>query len=315
MEFRPCLLIPIYNHGPLVAATLARLQALGIPCLIVDDGSDAATVAVLDTALEEYPWLSLQRLEPNQGKGVAALYGIRWARQLGYTHAVQVDADGQHAVEDIPALLGLARAEPDALISAAPIYDESVPKSRLYGRYITHFWVWIETLSFSLIDSMCGFRVYPVIASDDLALSEPIGRRMDFDTDIMVRLYWRGVPVRFLRSRVNYPADGISNFAPIADNARITWMHIRLVLGMFRRLPTLLKRKLNRNSGVREVQTEHWSQVRESGAYFGMWFMVTAYRLVGRKGLYLFLYPTIGYFYVKNSAARAASRQFFRPSR
>ena len=243
MDFRPCLLIPIYNQGPLVGATLARLRSLEMPCLIVDDGSDAPTQSALEAAVQDYPWLSLTRLSPNQGKGVAALHGIRWARELGYTHAVQVDADGQHALEDIPALLELAREAPEALISAAPVFDESVPKARLYGRYITHFWVWIETLSFALVDSMCGFRVYPVVASDDLARSEPIGRRMDFDTDIMVRLYWRNVPVRFMRSRVSYPPDGISNFAPIADNLRITWMHTRLVFGMLRRLPVLLARK------------------------------------------------------------------------
>ncbi|NND68492.1 MAG: glycosyltransferase family 2 protein [Halioglobus sp.] len=304
----PCLLIPIYNQGPLVEATLARLQHLGLPCLIVDDGSDAATQAVLDAAAARHDWISLRRLPKNSGKGVAALTGIAWARELGYSHAVQLDADGQHTVEDIPKLLEMSRAEPQALVSAAPIYDENVPKSRLYGRYITHFWVWVETLSLQIVDSMCGFRVYPVAASDDLAREHPIGRRMDFDTDIMVRLYWRGLPVRFLRSRVVYPDNGISNFAPFADNVRITLMHTKLVLGMPLRIPMLLRQR--RAHKARNKEAQHWSQVRESGAYAGMWFMASAYRLIGRRGLHLMLYPVIGYFFLRNGQARAASRQF-----
>ncbi|VTN12381.1 Uncharacterised protein [Raoultella terrigena] len=85
--------------------------------------------------------------------------GLQAAAEAGYSHAVQVDADGQHAIEDIPQLLELARRHPAALISGQPIYDDSIPRSRLYGRWITHVWVWIETLSLQLKDSMCGFRV------------------------------------------------------------------------------------------------------------------------------------------------------------
>ncbi len=304
----PCLLIPIYNQGPLVEATLARLRPLQLPCLIVDDGSDAATAAVLDGAVAREDWILLRRLPENRGKGVAALTGIAWARELGYTHAVQLDADGQHTLEDIPRLLEMSRSEPDALVSAAPVYDESVPKARLYGRYVTHVCVWAETLSFALKDSMCGFRVYPVVASDDLARAEGIGRRMDFDTDIMVRLYRRGVPVRFLRSPVSYPEDGISNFAPVADNARISWMHTKLLFGIPLHVPMLLRQRRAHRASAGE--TEHWSQVRESGAYAGMLFMASAYRLIGRRGLYLMLYPVIGYFFLRNGQARAASRQF-----
>lgn len=242
--FKPCIVIPVYNHGSLIGATLSRLESLGLPVLLVDDGSDEQTAQELTRLAAAYDWLMLLRQQPNQGKGVAVLRGIAEARQLGYSHAVQVDADGQHALEDVPAMLDMARAEPLALISGAPVFDDSVPAARFYGRYLTHFWVWIETLSFSIIDSMCGFRVYPVVASDDLARSHPIGRRMNFDTDIMVRLYWRQVPVRFLKTRVSYPANGISHFAPVADNVRITCMHIRLVFGMFLRLPVLLLRKV-----------------------------------------------------------------------
>lgn len=108
------------------------------------------------------PQVTLVRLAQNAGKGAAVIKGLEESARAGYTHAVQVDADGQHAIEDIPKMLALAERHPEALISGQPIYDDSIPRSRLYGRWITHVWVWIETLSLQLKDSMCGFRVYPV---------------------------------------------------------------------------------------------------------------------------------------------------------
>ncbi len=125
----------------------------------------------------------------NSGKGAAVIAGIQHAAKLGFSHAIQVDADGQHALEDIPKFLALATHYPDSVISGQPIYDNSIPKSRLYGRWITHIWVWIETLSFSIKDSMCGFRVYPINPVLRVCAQTELGHRMDFDTEIMVRLY------------------------------------------------------------------------------------------------------------------------------
>src|SRR5690606_17949432 len=84
--------------------------------------------------------------------------------ERGFSHALQIDADGQHDAADIPALLALAKANPEALVSGWPQYGDDMPRSRRYGRWITHFWVWIETLSLAIKDSMCGFRVYPLAA-------------------------------------------------------------------------------------------------------------------------------------------------------
>ena len=134
---------------------------------------------------------------------------------------------------------------PDAVISGCPVYDQSVPKGRLYGRYLTHVWVWINTLSLQIRDSMCGFRVYPLAATLALLNRAQIGRRMDFDVEILVRLHWQGVPIRNRPTRVIYPEDGVSHFQLWRDNARISKMHARLFFGMLLRMPQLLWRKLD----------------------------------------------------------------------
>ncbi len=303
--FNPCLLIPCYNHGRQIGATLSALESLRLPCLLIDDGSDADTAQVLDHLTRQHTWLTLARLPANRGKGAAVAHGIALAATHGYTHALQIDADGQHDSGDVPAMLTLARDNPSALISGWPQYGDDMPTSRRYGRWITHVWVWIETLSFAIKDSMCGFRVYPIAATQQLLTRRRIGEHMDFDTEIMVRLYWAGVPVLFQPTRVRYPADGQSHFQLWRDNLRISWMHTRLVLEMPLHLPRLLSA-----SRASKTVDHPWSQKAERGAWWGLRASLWCFRLLGRRGLGLLLYPVIAYFFVANRSARAASRDY-----
>ena len=235
------VMIPVYNHEHAIAAVVDAVRARGLPVLLVDDGSKPSCAAVLD-ALVKPPEVVLYRRTQNGGKGAAVMSGLQEAHRLGFTHAVQIDADGQHDLVDLPKFLEQATAFPEALITGQPVYDESVPRGRLYGRYLTHIWVWINTLSFAIKDSMCGFRVYPVPRT--LAAIVPsIGKRMDFDPEIAVRMVWQGTQVVNLPTHVTYPTDGVSHFDVLWDNVRISGMHTRLFFGMLIRLPGLLWRK------------------------------------------------------------------------
>jgi len=240
-----CAVVPVYNHGAAVGAVVRALLGYGLPCVLVDDGSDADCAQVLVNLSIAHPeQVTLTRLSVNQGKGGAMMEGLRLAQQLGYSHALQIDADGQHDVRDIPAFLAASVAQPDSVICGCPVYDASVPKGRLYGRYLTHVWVWINTLSFDIKDSMCGFRVYPLEPTVALIDATAIGRRMDFDVEVLVRLYWRGVGVVNQPTHVSYPSDGISHFRVWLDNVLISRMHTQLFFGMLLRLPALLWRKV-----------------------------------------------------------------------
>jgi glycosyltransferase involved in cell wall biosynthesis len=242
--FNPLVVIPVFDHEHAIATMVEGVLAAGVPCLLVDDGSGALCARELDRlAALHAPRVRLLRLPANRGKGGAVLAGFRQAGGEGFSHVLQIDADGQHDPADIPKFLALARAHPDAVVCGVPLYDASVPKGRLYGRYLTHVWVWINTLSFAIRDSMCGFRVYPLPPVLRLMDEETIGLRMDFDVEVLVRLFWRGVVVRNLPTRVTYPLDGVSHFDVWRDNARISRMHARLFFGMLRRLPRLLVRR------------------------------------------------------------------------
>ncbi|WP_417360351.1 MULTISPECIES: glycosyltransferase family 2 protein [Gammaproteobacteria] len=296
MSFRPCLVVPVYNHGPAARRTLPRLVETGLPLVVVDDGSAPEHGAVLDELATRYSAITLVRHDQNQGKGGAVITGLRTALNMGFSHGLQVDADGQHAFDDIPRFLAKAQTAPAALIAGQPEYDASVPKGRLYGRYVTHFWVWVETLSFAIKDAMCGFRVYPLAATNALFDKVALGRRMDFDIEVMVRLYWSGMAIHQLQTRVIYPEDGASHFKAWQDNWLISKMHTRLFFGMLWRLPKLIARHFQR--------PKHWSSVAERGSRLGMRSLWLAYRLFGRPGFRLFLYPVMAYFFITGASRR-----------
>jgi glycosyltransferase involved in cell wall biosynthesis len=250
--FAPCVVIPVYDHEHAIGAVVDGIRAQGFPVVLVDDGCGPRCAQELQR-LSAAPDVILIRHEVNRGKGAAVCTGLRGAAQRGYTHAVQIDADGQHTIADVRRFVEEARAFPDAVVCGRPIFDASIPSSRYYGCYLTHGPVWLETLSFELIDSMCGFRVYPLAATLRLLERRSVGARMDFDTDILVRLYWRGVPTRWIATRVSYPTDGVSHYRMVRDNMLMTSLHARLLLGMLVRLPMLLWRKVMRAAAAGDV--------------------------------------------------------------
>ena len=239
------VVIPVYNHPDTIGEVTRQVRAHGVPCILVDDGSSPECAAVLDAlAASHAGQISLVRLPTNQGKGAAMVAGFRAAANAGHTHVLQVDADGQHDWGS-SAVPGPGALEPGSRGHRLSDLDDSVPRGRLYGRYLTHVWVWINTLSFDIRDSMCGFRLYPLATLIPLLDEVRVGRRMDFDSDVIVRLHWRGVPVLDEPTRVTYPQDGISHFRLWRDNALISAMHARLFLGMLWRAPLLLWRKVS----------------------------------------------------------------------
>lgn len=236
-----CVLIPVFNHFEKIDQIIEQIIALGLPCIILDDGSHDDCKVVLEK-LGAAEHVRLVRYSVNRGKGAVVCDGMQLAYDSGYSHVLQVDADGQHNLNDIPAFISLAKLYPGDIVSGERRYSQ-LPASRRYGRMLTDFWVWVNTLSLQIRDSMCGFRLYPLAPTIALLSRKKIGSRMDFDTDILVRLYWEGVDVRHVTTRIIYGDETISHFRLFQDNVRITRMHTRLFFGMLIRVPQLLFRQ------------------------------------------------------------------------
>ena len=298
MSFRVCAVVPCYNHGATAAAVVARLLAHGLDTLLVDDGSDAASAEALRAIAAQQPRVQLLRLEPNGGKGAAVLHGLREAAKRGFTHALQVDADGQHDLDDVPRFLQEGQNQPNAVVCGQPRYDASAPPSRRYGRWITHFWVWLETRSFAIGDALCGYRLYPLAPTIALADRVRLARGMSFDIDVVVRLAWEGLPVINVPTWVTYPRGGLSHFRLWRDNVRISGTHTRLVLGMLWRLVLRPRREM------------HWSRVPERGSTLGMRIVMAAWHLLGPRAARIAALPAVLWVFCTGGQARRASRTY-----
>ncbi|MEZ9654686.1 glycosyltransferase [Vibrio splendidus] len=321
-SYKACFLIPCFNHGATMPAVVSSLHHFELPIIIVDDGSELTTKQFL-APLAENSNVTLVTLEQNQGKGGAVKAGIKRAQELGFSHAIQIDADGQHDLDALPALIQASQDKPQRLISGQPVYDESVPKARLYGRYATHIWVWIETLSLSIKDSMCGFRAYPIDKTQTVLNKYDVGSRMDFDIEILVRLYWEGCDIDFVEIRVIYPENGISHFDALWDNVKISWMHTRLFFGMLPRAPKLIARHFKSDSAKsgqnqdslaesnKNVSDQpHWSRTQERGTVLGIKLLLAVYTLLGRGVFNLILRGVMRYYHLTGKRARNASEQY-----
>lgn len=228
--FRPIIVIPVYDHGQVIEEVTRALATPETPVVLVDDGSHEECARVLDAVAATVPHVSLVRHAKNQGKGAGVMTGFDFARNAGYTHVLQIDADGQHDPAEVDGFLKDAREHPDSVICGYPVYDETVPKSRLYGREITNFWVRVNTGSNTIKDSMCGLRVYPVAAVIPIINGRKMSRRMEFDIEIMVCLVRSGVSLINHPAHVHYPRDGVSHFHALKDNVLISKTHARLFL-------------------------------------------------------------------------------------
>jgi len=198
------------------------------------------------------PQLRVIRLPQNCGKGAAVLHGVRAAKQLGFTHALTLDSDGQHPADRIPAFMAASMAAPSAMILGDPIFDASAPSVRVKGRRISNWWTNLETLWAGIHDSLFGFRVYPIDGLIRVMRRQLWMRRFDFDVEVVVRLSWIGVPAINMPAAVRYfrpDEGGVSHFNYLRDNALLTWMHARLLVGLLLRLPVLLLRLTREDLG------------------------------------------------------------------
>jgi glycosyltransferase involved in cell wall biosynthesis len=240
-------LLPAYNAGPRLGDVVAEVLRHWQPVMVVVDGStDGSEQPVLELAKTE-PALTVLVLPQNSGKGAAVLAGAQAARDRGFTHALVMDADGQHPAASIAEFMAASERQPAAMVLGRPVFPANIPAERLHGRKLSVGLVHFEMLGAGVADPLFGFRVYPLVPL--LAVLGPRrgGRRYDFDTEAAVRLGWAGVPPLNLAAPVRYfsrDEGGISHFRYLRDNITLVWMHTRLIVELlFLRWPALLRHR------------------------------------------------------------------------
>lgn len=240
---KPCLLIPCYEHGAPLRGVLASLAGYALPCLVIDDGSGPETREALEQLEREFAFVRLHTRPVNGGKGAALVTGYALASELGFTHVLQLDADGQHEAEAVPRMLEAMQKHPDALVLGEPVFDASAPRSRIWARQLSRGAVWLATLSLAIRDPLCGMRGVPLAAALRVLARAKHGTRMEFEPEFAVRCVFEGIPIVNVPVRVVYVPGGISHFDVGRDFPVMGATYLRLWLSMLRRAPALLARR------------------------------------------------------------------------
>ncbi len=249
-SFSPAFLIPVYRHGKACEAMVRQMVLYctenKIKIILVDDGNTDETKLCLENLRNSFPELiELVVLKKNSGKGGAFKAGIIRAQEMGFSHVLQLDADGQHDWTRADFFFNRAKNSPSSMILGYPEYDETVPGHRKNGRKFANNWCSVVTWKRGIKDSMCGFRIYPIKETVEFLKTHSLDLRMGFDIEILVKLIWKGLLFEYYPVKVTYPSDGISNFHVVRDNVRISWVFTRLCCGMIIRIPKLLWRLIH----------------------------------------------------------------------
>jgi uncharacterized protein (DUF2062 family) len=240
-----CIVIPVFNHG-LTVGRVVREAKDYFPVIVVNDGCTDDTGKIL--AAEN--GINVITLPHNQGKGAALRIGFAEAENHGFTHAITIDADGQHATRELPAFASASRRQPEAfVIGVRNLAKEKAPRGRRITNNISTFWFKIET-GVKLADTQCGYRSYPLKTINQLRLKS---QRYAYELEIMVKAAWAGIPLVAQPVSADYEAatSRLSHFNPWRDMARISLLHSRLSMQSFC-FPALL-RKISATGQLRHL--------------------------------------------------------------
>jgi glycosyltransferase involved in cell wall biosynthesis len=241
------VLMPSYNTGPRLLATVREALARWQPVWVVLDGSTDGSGAAVQALAREEPGLRVIEQRRNGGKGAAVLAGAELARAAGFTHALVMDADGQHPADRIADFMRESHATPAALVLGRPVFGPEAPAVRLKGRRLSVQLVRWEILGDGIDDPLFGFRVYPLEPLLAALRATSGGRHYDFDPEIAVRMVWAGVPTRNVPAACRYLSraeGGVSHFRYGRDNVRMVWLHTRLLTELWLwRWPSVRRRR------------------------------------------------------------------------
>ena len=225
---RTVVLIPTYNNETTICDVVRRCLLLHQDVMVVCDGCTDNTLTLLRQMRETQAFFIVS-YSKNKGKGTALKIGFKKALEMGYTHALTLDADGQHYPEDIPTLLNAGEKNPQAIIVGSRSFgDDNMPGGNVFANKFSNFWFTVQTLQ-CLPDTQTGFRLYPLRKIGGLRV---LTSRYEAELEILVFSAWRGTKLIPVSVNVYYPSPEarVTHFRPGRDFARISILNTILCL-------------------------------------------------------------------------------------
>lgn len=224
MQIKPVVIIPTYDNGKTVCQVIEDVGKYIRDIIVVDDGSRDETAELL----RGLAGITVVTHEKNRGKGRALKSGFAKARELGFTHAITLDADGQHFPSDLPAFFRLISEHPQAIIvGSRDLRADGMPSKNTFANKFSNFWFRLYT-GIALPDTQTGFRAYPLSRLHGL---HPLTSRYEAELELLIFAAWHNTPLVPLPVRVHYPPESerVTHFRPVADFARITLLNTVLL--------------------------------------------------------------------------------------
>lgn len=220
-------MIPTYNNAGTIRQVVEDVSKYCDQILVVNDGSTDQTATILSTLA---PSVHIVAYDKNKGKGHALVTGFRQAMKMGYTHAITIDADGQHYADDIPRLMAEMNKQPDSIIvGSRNLTEENMPSGNTFANRFSNFWFRLQT-GINLPDTQSGYRLYAFSALRGLGL---ITSRYEAELELLVYAAWSGQPITSVPVKVYYPPadERVSHFRPVYDFVRISILNTVLCIG------------------------------------------------------------------------------------
>lgn len=219
-----CVLVPTYNNEQSLRAVLEDILTYTSNIIVVNDGSTDSTAKIL----EDFSHLTLVQYSPNKGKGYALRQGFKKAEELGFSHVISLDSDGQHKASDLPAFFEVVQQEPDSLfIGSRNMKQTNVPGSSNFGNNFSNFWFKFET-GIDAPDTQSGYRAYPIHLFKGVNF---LTTKYEFEIEVLVRAAWKDIPIKSIPIDVFYPPEEerVTHFRKIPDFTRISILNTVLV--------------------------------------------------------------------------------------
>ena len=223
-ELRCCVIIPTYNNDRTLERVIRDVLQYTSEVIIVNDGSTDQTADIL----KNIDTIQVITVHKNTGKGYALRLGFQHAVKRGFRYAITIDSDGQHYASDLPSFITKIEEQPDSFVIGARNMDQdSVPVTSSFGHKFSIFWFRIET-GHKLPDIQSGYRLYPLEKMKKLLF---LGRKFEFEVEILVKLAWREVNIVSVPINVFYAPKGerVSHFRKVRDFTRVSIANTFLV--------------------------------------------------------------------------------------
>ncbi|HEY9189329.1 MAG TPA: glycosyltransferase family 2 protein [Sulfurovum sp.] len=227
------VIIPTYNNPETIRDVVNDVLNHSYKVIVIDDGSDTAVKDLFSE--EEQKRIYFVRHDENQGKGQAIISGTIKAKELGYTHVLSMDGDGQHLASQAKRLIDVCDA--DEIIIGARNFDlEHVPFGSKFGRWFSNMWACWDT-GYTIKDSLSGYRIYPVSILD-LPIKT---KRFDWEMEVLVRHADAGKKIKEVDIECYYPVaeERVSHFKKFEDTMAIVWVHVQIL--PFKWVKTIIK--------------------------------------------------------------------------